>query len=821
MSRITVKTREPRFPVAPNLYGLFFEDINRAGDSGLYPELLRNRSFEDSIPPERCTLSEDGVSFTTPNGWSDQFNHGEGLKRWLGNVPPTPVPAWYAERAAMELDASERLNPKRLVALRVDFAAGGSIRNIGFQGIPLKKGESCQFYMFAKAEQTAARLEAAITSEDGSVQDQTEFLIEAGEYRRYECVLTASADDANGRFCLRAPEACTVLFGFTSLMPQETYKGHGMRKDLMEMLEQTHAKFLRFPGGCIVEGFTYETAMRFPNTIGPVWERPSQVLMWHYRTTNGLGFHEYLQICEDLGLEPMYVVNCGLTCQGREPEFFEGEALEQLLQEALDAVEYAIGDVSTPMGRKRAEAGHPEPFRMSYIEIGNENSGEEYFCRYKKFYDALKEKYPQIRYISNTHTEHAGLPTEMADEHYYDTPDFFAENTHFYDSYDRSGPEIFVGEYAVTVGKTATLYSALAEAMFLLGIEQNQDIVTATAYAPLFQNVNYTAWYPNLIAYDNHRVYGIPSYHALSMLAGSRGREVVALETQAETLHRTPCGLPGILAEEGGMRVRGVLLNGEEAPLSRQLQGRFERDGGEYVAVPVPPVRTGYVQPGFEQNDQAVFAAFGTQEATCYTFEAEIQVPQGQPVTLAVWCCRPFQVFRVDETADPDQWDMASMRCFTWTVGGGESAVSESYNRTHFPVGEKVSVEAEPGVYHRYRVETHEDGFDCYLDGELVHQAKLPTYPSIAASAETDDSEVIVKLVNIIGAPEQVAIELDCPVEPDYSVQLLTHEDPEAENSLEQPRRVAPVQYEASGAAGQFSYEAPAYSLSVLRLKKR
>ena len=236
MSRITVKTNEKRFPVAPDLYGLFFEDINRAGDSGLYPELLRNRSFEDSIPPERCILSENGVDFTTPKGWSDQFNNGEGLTKWLDNVPKTSIPAWYPDKASVSLDFEDKLNTKRLASLKSEFSAGGSLKNIGYQGIPLKKGDTYAFYMFAKAENTPAVLRVSIASENGTIQDETSFTVEPGEYRRYDYTFTAAQDDFGARLVILSPEESTVYFGFTSLMPTDTYKGHGMRKDLLEML---------------------------------------------------------------------------------------------------------------------------------------------------------------------------------------------------------------------------------------------------------------------------------------------------------------------------------------------------------------------------------------------------------------------------------------------------------------------------------------------------------------------------------------------------------------------------------------------------------
>ena len=218
---------------------------------------------------------------------------------------------------------------------------------------------------------------------------------------------------------------------------------------------------------------------RFKNSIGPVWERPSQYLLWHYRTTNGLGFHEFLQLCEDLGAEPLYVCNCGLVCQGRSHEnnWLEGDALKDMLEDALAALEYATAPADTRYGAMRAAAGHPEPFRMKYLEIGNENWGPLYHERYEYFRKEIKKHYPDMIIVSNTHVEKEGLPTDIVDEHFYSDVNFFAEQLHHYDHYDRKGPGVFVGELAVNVADTGNLRAALAEALFFIGMERNQDIV--------------------------------------------------------------------------------------------------------------------------------------------------------------------------------------------------------------------------------------------------------------------------------------------------------------------------------------------------------
>ena len=248
MSRMNVRTLEKRFPVAPDLYGLFFEDISHAGDGGLYPEMIRNRSFEDSLLPDGCITKDGGRTFESPTGWIDEFNNGEGMNQWVENnrVLPTPIPAWYADGAEMSLDSAETLNPKRKVSLRADFTAGGSIRNIGYGGIPQEAGKEYRFYMFARCEQEA---ELTLSIEEGEqVSTAAVITVRPGGWTRYDAVLTAGMTTRGAEFRIRCTARAAVWFGFVSLMPSETFLGHGLRKDLAEKLRDINPSFLRFPG---------------------------------------------------------------------------------------------------------------------------------------------------------------------------------------------------------------------------------------------------------------------------------------------------------------------------------------------------------------------------------------------------------------------------------------------------------------------------------------------------------------------------------------------------------------------------------------------
>lgn len=683
MSKLKIKTKERRFETARDLYGIFFEDINRAGDGGLYPEMLRNRSFEDSVLPEGYIQQEDGIHVKTVSGWLDEFCNGEGLCRWVkdNNISETEIPAWYTHNAKMELELTDTLNEHRDAALRIQFEKDGSLTNTGYCGISVKAGESYSLYLFAKAKEEIG-LDVAIEYQ-GKVLTGNSLVVSGQEYTRYDMKLTAADDCHEAQLTISCKEGGEILLGFISLMPDNTYMGHGLRTDLVEKLKGMSPKFMRFPGGCIVEGTTPSTAMRFRDTVGPAWERPSKLFLWHYRSTLGLGFHEYLQLCEDLGMEPMYVCNCGMTCQGRKSVLLEGETLDEMVQDTLDAIEYAIGSKESKWGRLRASMGHPEPFKMTYLEIGNENWGPDYEKRYNMIYKKVKELYPQIKTIANEHVEKNGCPAECVDEHFYNTTEFFAERVNYYDDYDRKGPKIFVGEVAVNEGNyMGQLYAALGEAAFLMGIEKNQDIVTLASYAPLFENINYRAWYPNLIRFNNHQSLGIPTYYVWKMFGQNRGEYVV----------------------------------------------RSEDEGG-----------------------QCSLEEFGFMHDNKLT--------------------------------------------------------------------EDFAISVKPGEYHRFGYETDGKQIRLYVDGELQKEISIPYGPAFVSVVTDTKDEIIIKAVNFAGDVDPVSITLDCQVQSDYTVTLLSGEKGD-ENSFEEPEKVKNITVNMHGASSEFVYEAPPYSVSVLRLKK-
>ncbi len=841
MSKLEIRTKNRKFATAKDLYGIFFEDINRAGDSGLYPEMIRNRSFEDSILPEGYHQEADGVHVTTDSGWLDEFCHGEGLERWVkeNRIAETMIPGWYEQGAVMELEREDTLNDKRQAALRVSFSKGSCIYNTGYCGIAVTKGENYPLYLFAKADKPVT-LEIGMETEEeateGSVSENGSrgtkqclgactLTIDGQEYTRYDLLLTATQTCTKGRLVIRAKEEGQILLGFISLMPGDTYKGHGLRKDLVEKLADLHPRFMRFPGGCIVEGTTPSTVMKFANTVGPVWERPGHQLVWHYRTSLGLGFHEYLQLCEDLDMEPMYVCNCGMTCQGRNCVLLEGDALQETLEDTLNAIEYAIGPKESKWGKLRADMGHPEPFKMTYLEIGNENWGPDYEKRYQWFYQQIKARYPEIKTIANAHVEENGCPAECVDEHFYNTLEFFAENMHYYDHYDRQGPKIFVGEQAVNEGEgMGKLYGALGEAAFLIGLEQNQDIVTLASYAPLFENVNYAAWFPNLIRFNNHQSLGIPTYYVWKMFGQNRGEYLVDSVEETGLVYRPLKGMAALKSQKP-LRFRNATWNGTDTRVTRELMGHVQtNEDGYLLEVPDGEQREEFHKILNWADDSKSLIVFGEEDETYGRFEADIYVEENCSFELGAFSARVIRSYYdqllVATAGVEKDWYAALVRPFLWKIEGNHCSFEEFGFLQDKKLTEDFTISLTPGTYHRFGYETDGKYIRLLLDGAVQKEISIPASPSFASVTTDTEDSVIIKAVNLLGEPDPVAISLDCDVESDYDLTLLTGRK-EDYNSFEETEKVHDITLRKQGAGREFIYEAPAYSVSVLKLQKR
>lgn len=507
VNMVTVDAAKVKCAASPTLWGIFFEDIDLSMDGGVYAELIRNRSFEDG-----AGNSKDGLAF------------------WSGLGKPGT--------SELSLDTTLPLSAKNSHALKVVARPGGGVANAGYFGISSRAGAEYRLSLAVRGDVEgplevgfdyhARKGAAAIAAQIGNITTN---------WQTRTLTFRAPFDYPNAEFVIRAPKGGTFYLDCVSLFPSETYGTSGLfRKDLMTKLAGLRPAFVRFPGGCWVEGDTMDKAYRWKKTIGSVWERPTQWNIWGYWATHGVGFHEYLLLCEELHAEPLFCINVGMSHKENVPLDKMGE----FVQDALDAVEYANGPVTSKWGAVRAAAGHPAPFNLKYIEIGNENWGKAYEERYPLLHDALRARYPEVRLIANNFhgTIITNRPVDLQDEHYYTDPDWMmGEGSHKYDNASRAPGDrhVFVGEYAVTrdVGPWGSLRAAIGEAAFMVGMERNSDVVELAAYAPLFANVNHLHWTPNLISVSSDGCVVNPSYDVQRLFAENAGAKILACEVAA------------------------------------------------------------------------------------------------------------------------------------------------------------------------------------------------------------------------------------------------------------------------------------------------
>lgn len=539
-AKIVVDVGRPAHAVSPMLHGVFFEDINYGADGGLYAELVQNRSFEHA---------EHWYAWATVNRDGD------------GDVT---------------LETAQPLNARnphyaRLVVREPGKAFG--VANHGFGGIAIRAGETYLVSLRARGSvQPAANrpaLQAVLEDETGRPLGAARFDGVAADWNKLEGTIKASGPAAHAQLVVLVGGPGQVDLDVVSLFPEKTFhhRRNGVRADLAQMLAELKPAFFRFPGGCIVEGKDLPNRYQWKDTIGDIAERPQNWNRWQdairnqtapqYYQTYGLGFFEYFQLCEDLGCEPVPILNCGMACQYQSKQLVPLDQLDPFVQDALDLVEFANGPATSPWGAKRAAMGHPEPFNLKYLGVGNEQWGEDYFARYKVFQAALKARCPDLHLVSTSGPGvddgswklawdkfRAGTPADVVDEHYYRPPQWFLENATRYDAVPRTGPRIFAGEFAAHDGRArrSTLRAAVSEAAFMTGLVRNSDIVSMASFAPLFAKEGAIQWQPDLIWFDNTRVYGTASYYVQQLFSRNRPDAVLpaTVEGAAVNLPRLP-----------------------------------------------------------------------------------------------------------------------------------------------------------------------------------------------------------------------------------------------------------------------------------------
>ncbi len=840
------------------LFGIFFEDINFAADGGLYAEMVVNRSFEYTD----LALNDALYGWNTVNG------------------------------AAAEVRTSRsRLNennPNYLVLTNTADTPAG-IENVGFlDGMSIENGKNYNFSVYAKAvDGYAGKLYVQLCS-GGKVAGEGAIEKISSDWQKYTLTLNCTATDSENATLRVMTDKGAVMLDMISLFPEDTFKGreNGMRKDLGEMLEALEPKFLRFPGGCIIEGYNYETAYNWKDSIatgsngmplefdggyGNIAARKQGTNLWTNISatddpypcfmTYGLGFYEYFQLAEDIGAIGVPVVNCGIYCQmrGKGGVDMNSDKFRQYIQDMHDLVEFCRGDENTTWGKVRVSLGHPEPFELKYICIGNEQEGEVYFERYQVFLESFNKAKAQnpdlyegleLIYSSGafdgTHGENYLKSYEYAkeqlgnsdnaadfagatDHHYYNEPEWFLKNTDYYDekNYTRTvdtmtdtlyggGLQVFLGEYAA---RSNTLKAALAEAAYMTGLERNGDIVRMAAYAPLFGNLTATHWSPDLIWFNNHQVTGSISYYMQKLFSVNAGTKLLKSTLDGAKIEQKPLtGRVGVgtwytSAEFDNIKVvsneTGKVLGSDKfsTPLNFwwnwdnvSESKDFKIQGGKLVQTNtwMPYTETGKV------------AYFGDTDWTNYTYTVEATKLEGEEGFIIP--------FAVDDTQN----------CYFWNIGGWGNTVSclqmiENGAKSKM-MGTVKPCTIETGRTYEIKIVVEGTYVECYLDGELYAQQDFASEAEAEAYhvVSTDESgDIIIKIVNVTDSDRVFAVDTNADVKSSATVHQVAGDSLGNDNILGAVEDCIMKEFTVDGFSSDFNYTVPAYSVTCIRLERK
>jgi alpha-L-arabinofuranosidase len=797
---MTIQAGQPAHAMSPTLYGVFFEDINYAADGGLYAEMLQNRSFE---------FTDKGTLF----GWT-MVRRGSPL----GNM-------------VIETERPINTNNPHFLRMQVSSASEGvGVRNDGFDGLLIEKGSNYVFSMWGRSldsrdVRVVARLETAQDKPLG------EMLVSrmAPDWHQFSAVIKAKDNCTNAHLSLLIVDAGTYDFDMVSLFPEHTFKNrpNGMRADLAQMVADLKPSFVRFPGGCIVEGKNLANRYRWKDTIGRVEERRGNWNRWQsampeapaplYNQSYGLGFFEFFQFCEDIGAEPLPILNCGMSCQYQDGELVPLDQLDPYIQDALDLIEFANGAETSEWGAKRAAMGHPLPFNMKYLGVGNEQWGDAYFERYNRFFTVLKAGHPEIRIVSSAGPQAEGADfdkawemlrgskADLVDEHYYRQPLWFINHADRYDRYDRNGPKVFAGEYAAhTPSRRNSLEAALAEAAFMTGLERNSDVVEMASYAPLFARAGAVQWPVDLIWFDNLHTYGTPAYYVQKLFSQNRGEQVLALTLSDPASDSGAAGGICLGTYHTGAEFKDIRVTRGS---HRLFAADFESDmrgwrttGGDWV------VKEGKCRQS--KIDVVATASAGDEDWTDYTLTLKARKISGDEGFLIG--------VRNINGGSKVQWNLGG-----W---GNTKHGIQDLTGGNDRIVEQVPGAIETDRWYDVKVELKGAHLNCYLDGVLVQSVDVPglrtqrVFATACRDPKTDC--LILKAVNPTSRNVEAKIQLEGleHVGARGEAIVLTGESQTDENSFLTPVKVAPKTLPVTGLGKSFRYKFQANSLTVLRI---
>jgi alpha-L-arabinofuranosidase len=790
---ITVDPAARGAKIDDTMYGVFFEDINRAADGGLYAELVQNRSFEYS--------TADNSSYT-------------------------PLTSWTVSGAGQVVDDDGRLGERNRNYL--SLGAGSSVTNAGYNtGVHVDEGKKYDFSVWARAD-AGTVLTVSLQDADGTLATARKVTVTKSGWAQYRATFTATGTSSAGRLTVASSAAAAL--DMVSLFPRDTYRGepNGLRKDLAEKIAALQPGFVRFPGGCLVNtgsmedysaasGWQRKRSYQWKDTIGPVEQRATNSNFWGYNQSYGLGYYEYFRLSEDIGAMPLPVVPALVTGCGQNKAVVDEALLKRHIQDTLDLIEFANGPAGSTWGKVRAKMGHPKPFHLTHIEVGNEeNLPNEFFARFKEFRAAIQAKYPDIQVISNSGPDDSGTTfdtawqlnkdakVDMVDEHYYNSPQWFLQNNDRYDSYDRNGPKVFLGEYA---SQGNTFKNGLTEAAFMTGLERNADVVKLASYAPLFANEDYVQWRPDLIWFNNHASWNSANYEVQKLFMTNVGDRVVpSTATGTPSLLAPITGAVGLstwatTAAYDDVRVTGAdgstLLtddfSGDASRWTHTGGGSWSVQDGQYVQTDV--------------NAENTMVSAGDPSWHDYDLKVKATKKAGKEGFLVA--------FGVKDTGN----------YYWWNIGGWnntQSAVEQAVDGGKSTLISKAG-SVETGRTYDIDVKVRGRQVTLYLDGQewgsfTDDKPAEPFRQVVTKDQKTGD--LIVKVVNAQNAAARTAIDLGGAKVASKARVTTLAAGPDAVNS-ETSTAVAPVTSTFDGVAGKFSYTFPANSITFLRIRQR
>jgi alpha-L-arabinofuranosidase len=806
---VTIDASHPSHPISARLYGIFFEDINFGGDGGLNAELVKNGSFE--FP--------DGLM-----GWSSLQPDGANSSLKISDEEPAFVN-----------------NPHFLRLSRSAESEDCGAANGGFRGIGVHAGESYMFSAQARIVNAGdAGLRVALVSSDGRELASAKLPELGSNWSRQSVALQPIGTDGHARLVLALSGRGTVDVDMVSLYPEATWKSrpHGLRADLVQKLADLKPSFLRFPGGCIVEGSELKYRYQWKTTIGDFSDRHLIINRWNhefqhrltpdYFQSFGLGFFEFFQLAEDIGAEPLPILNCGMACQFNSGQLVPLDELDPYIQDALDLIEFANGPITSTWGAKRAALGHPEPFHMKLLGVGNEQWGPKYFERYKIFVKALKEKHPEIELVTGAGPFPSGerfdyawqqlrpLKADIVDEHCYAMPDWFLKSATRFDNYDRQGPKIFMGEYAAqsvdicSPDNRNSLRCALAEAAFMTGLERNSDVVEMSSYAPLFGHEEAWQWRPNLIWFDSLNSYGTPNYYVQQLFSQNRGDVVLPVEINDSRPADPPSGRVGVATIEANAEFKDI---------------RVTRDGGADVFdadLIIDPQKSTMFRGRWEGKSGLLRQA--DAKATGRILFGDTS---WRDYTLSLKARRLSDMGGLGFIVR----NSSGGSFVEWSLGAGDNkqSIVQANIASHSeekPIVATADASIDSNRWYDVKIEVADSRVRCYLDGQLIHDVDVPPAAlprlSVAASRDEGAQQIILKVVNSTESETNVNLTLTGAgtVGPTARVTLL-HGSADDENSLADPKRIVPASNTVSVSGEGFHYKFLPQSLTVIRLDSK